>query len=29
MIADPRTVVPGPRVGEGVALIADLLHMRR
>lgn len=26
IIADPRTVVPGPRVGEGVALIAGVLH---
>jgi iron complex transport system substrate-binding protein len=28
IIADPRTVVPGPRVGEGVELIADVLHGR-
>ena len=26
LIADPRTVVPGPRVGEGTALIAKALH---
>ena len=26
LIADPRTVVPGPRVGEGTALIARALH---
>ena len=24
--ADPRTVVPGPRVGEGTELIARALH---
>jgi iron complex transport system substrate-binding protein len=29
IIADPRVVVPGPRVGEGVALLADALHGRR
>ena len=26
MLFDPRTVVPGPRIGEGVELIADVLH---
>lgn len=26
IIADRRTVIPGPRVGEGVALIARVLH---
>lgn len=26
LIADPRTVVPGPRVGEGVEVIAKVLH---
>ena len=26
LIADPRTVVPGPRVGEGIELIARVLH---
>jgi iron complex transport system substrate-binding protein len=29
IIADPRVVVPGPRVGQGVALLADALHGRR
>ena len=29
IIADPRVVVPGPRVGEGVALLADAIHGRR
>jgi iron complex transport system substrate-binding protein len=26
IIADPRVVVPGPRVGEGVALLAGAIH---
>jgi ABC-type Fe3+-hydroxamate transport system substrate-binding protein len=26
IIADPRTVIPGPRVGEGAQLIAAVLH---
>ena len=26
LVADPRTVVPGPRVGEGVEIIARVLH---
>jgi iron complex transport system substrate-binding protein len=28
-IVDARTVIPGPRVGEGVEVIANLLHPRR
>jgi iron complex transport system substrate-binding protein len=26
LISDPRTVIPGPRVGEGVEIIANALH---
>ena len=26
LISDPRTVIPGPRVGEGVEIIASVLH---
>jgi iron complex transport system substrate-binding protein len=26
IIADPRVVVPGPRVGEGAALLARAMH---
>jgi len=29
MLFDPRTVVPGPRIGEGVGLIAGVLHRVR
>ena len=29
ILTDPRTVVPGPRIGEGVELIAGVLHGRR
>jgi iron complex transport system substrate-binding protein len=29
IIADPRVVVPGPRVGEGVALLASAIHVRQ
>lgn len=26
LVSDPRTVIPGPRVGEGVEVIASVLH---
>jgi iron complex transport system substrate-binding protein len=29
LISDPRTVIPGPRVGEGVEIIARTLHPER
>lgn len=29
LISDPRTVIPGPRVGEGVEVIAGVLHPER
>jgi iron complex transport system substrate-binding protein len=29
ILSDPRTVVPGPRIGEGAELIAGVLHGRR
>jgi iron complex transport system substrate-binding protein len=29
IIADPRTVIPGPRIGEGVEAIAKVLHPPR
>jgi hypothetical protein len=28
IITDPRTVIPGPRVVEGVEVIAERLHRR-
>ena len=29
IVADPRTVIPGPRVAEGVELLERILHMQR
>ena len=29
IIADPRVVIPGPRVGEGVGVLADAIHRQR
>ena len=29
MVTDRRTVIPGPRVAEGVEVIAKVLHQRR
>jgi ABC-type hemin transport system substrate-binding protein len=29
IIADPRVVIPGPRVGEGVRVLAGAIHARQ
>ena len=29
IIADPRVVIPGPRVGEGARVLADAIHGQR